>query len=829
MFEELEQIYDNIKNQFNIYEIGRQISEFVINKFDAEGCEIKLLEENNVFSRIHFALKNENGILHDQDEIDRLFGVKRTPVDNSLIGHCVKTDEKYCWIGKDESFTEWVHKQKEVPVHIISALKYLENMPNKTINNFIVLPIILPNDRRMSETYSARVVFHIFNLCNGILDESSIKNCVQKIEKIFNYISVIIFNAIFYNRARDEININRTIEMISRTSGNIDDVLEKTAMVFAQKLSAPLSTIWFPDPDLGMLVLHSFHIKPGESNVPINEERLKEVIETKAPKVLKAENCLIGQLLYDKNLPWVKERNLNDLASKKYKWDAIKSELETDQFVALPIRDKDSLLAIIVLHPTLIERDFEKIPLSFFRSYTNQISITLKYFNVKTFSDKARQLSEKLTPLVKKREEIFYNELVYKIMEVIDAEACSIFEAKGGDSTEKGIYLKATTDKREIIKKKIGTKIYDIDSRSITGNVTITGKPIIVYEVDRVHEFIPEIESISREFMEKTVSPLHYSYIAIPIPGGKQNFDDKNASALILRCINKKAKRGLTGFFNVEDRDLLNYVGVVLEYFKKVLGVLYERNALIDLIIHEIENPIVSIRGKIDAINEERQQDSHFDRIYLKTKLKDIEEMASLLKGWASNMGLLNQLLQDKPVSPAREWISLWSEIIKHVIYWMAPIFNEKGISPQKIIQVIMPQDKSEGKSEGGPKFNKFMKVFADKDHLRQVFYNLLSNAIKYKVKDKPLKINIDLLEGEEFVIVKMEDWGVGISPVQKEEIFKMGFRGTYAEKSNIKGKGFGLWLCKKLLTLNGLDIRVGQCKNPTIFEVVIPIKHWKD
>jgi signal transduction histidine kinase len=818
MFEELEQLYNDIKNKLNISEIGEKVSDFIINKFDAEMCEIKFLEENNIFSRIHMGLKLNGKICNDQNLMDNLFGIKRSRVDNSLIGYCIQGEERFEWIGNNESFKEWIHKKKKVPVNKKSAERYLENMPSGTLNNFIVLPILIPNDRRISIMYSAKVCFHIFNLCDGSLDEEKIAQCIKNIDRIFNYLSMVMFNAIFYNRARDEIRINKTIEDISKESNNIDGILEKTVLDFAKKSNSPLATVWFPDHDLKLLVLHSFHINTRYSSIPINEEEIRRLIEINSLKVLKAEDSLIGQLFFNSDLLWVKEPDLKQPSFGKYNWKNVKAALKINQFIALPIRDKDSLIAIIGLHPNLSERKFEKIPLSYFRSFTSQVSTPLKYFIAKNFSDNAKKLSEKLTPLIKKREEIFYNELVYKIMEVIGAEACSVFEVRGGDDSERGIYLKATTDKRDKAKKKIGTKIYNIDSNSITGHVAKTGKPIIVYDVERVQELIPEIQSMSKYFMEKTIAPLHTAYLAVPIPGDKLDFGDRNISSLIIRCINKKARRSFTGFFSVDDKDLLKYVGIVLEYFRKVLEVLYERNDLIDLIIHEIENPIVSIRSKIDLINTERQRDKSFDKKILNKKLKDIEEMASLLTGWSGNMVLLNQLMQDKKISPTKEWTSLWPEVIKHVIYWMAPNFHEKNISPQEIVQNIMKK----------PIFDRRMQVHADKDHLRQVFYNLFSNAIKYRKKSTPFEIDIQLEEREGEIALKVKDWGVGVPDEDKDQIFQMGFRSNYAKKSNIKGKGFGLWLCKMLLESNGLDIKVAHCENPTTFEVSIPLKYWR-
>jgi signal transduction histidine kinase len=117
--------------------------------------------------------------------------------------------------------------------------------------------------------------------------------------------------------------------------------------------------------------------------------------------------------------------------------------------------------------------------------------------------------------------------------------------------------------------------------------------------------------------------------------------------------------------------------------------------------------------------------------------------------------------------------------------------------------------------------------VYVDMDQMRQVFYNLLSNAIKYKKRNEIPNISIEAKERDRQLIVEVKDWGVGICSEDMGEIFKMGVLGNYAKKSNIKGKGFGLWVCKELLVSNHLNIQVRQCFDPTILAITIPTNYW--
>jgi signal transduction histidine kinase len=310
--------------------------------------------------------------------------------------------------------------------------------------------------------------------------------------------------------------------------------------------------------------------------------------------------------------------------------------------------------------------------------------------------------------------------------------------------------------------------------------------------------------------MEITDRP-HKSYIAVSIPGGKQNYNDKSTSTLIIRCINKKAgpNRTLTELFSVDDKHLLNYVGAILESFQKVIEVLYERNDLIDLIIHETENPILGIRGILDTIKHKRTNRTLTEE-RLDEKLKEIDILSLLLKGWMSNMDFLNQLMQGKQLQINREEALLWHDIIKHTIYGMTPKLVIFGLNAKEI---------------KGKNIERNLVINADNDHLKQVFYNLIVNALKYKKLNQNPDITIEFEEREEETAVKIIDWGVGVKVEHKEKIFERGFRSRYARKHNVKGKGFGLWLCKEFLESNGLKIYLSKCKDPTVFEVIIPNK----
>jgi len=81
-----------------------------------------------------------------------------------------------------------------------------------------------------------------------------------------------------------------------------------------------------------------------------------------------------------------------------------------------------------------------------------------------------------------------------------------------------------------------------------------------------------------------------------------------------------------------------------------------------------------------------------------------------------------------------------------------------------------------------------------DKKQMYLIVYNLLSNAIKFSSISSKVEIRL-IVESKDFII-EVSDQGIGIQPEEKDEIFRMFFRGTNAK--NIPGIGLGLSIVKR-------------------------------
>ena len=100
--------------------------------------------------------------------------------------------------------------------------------------------------------------------------------------------------------------------------------------------------------------------------------------------------------------------------------------------------------------------------------------------------------------------------------------------------------------------------------------------------------------------------------------------------------------------------------------------------------------------------------------------------------------------------------------------------------------------------------FNTSEIIFSRKN-LRSIVFNLLSNAIKYKKTDEPLKILITTEKKSGYVILSINDNGLGIDKLHHKTVFNKFSR----INANVEGTGMGLYIVSRMLSDKGGKIEV--------------------
>ncbi len=105
---------------------------------------------------------------------------------------------------------------------------------------------------------------------------------------------------------------------------------------------------------------------------------------------------------------------------------------------------------------------------------------------------------------------------------------------------------------------------------------------------------------------------------------------------------------------------------------------------------------------------------------------------------------------------------------------------------------------------------------FSEKN-LRSIVYNLVSNAIKYRSPNRSPKVSVQCRVEKEFMVLTVQDNGLGLNPEQQEHLFTM-FQRFH---DHVEGTGIGLYMVKKIVNNAGGKIEVeSQVGEGTVFKV---------
>ena len=111
--------------------------------------------------------------------------------------------------------------------------------------------------------------------------------------------------------------------------------------------------------------------------------------------------------------------------------------------------------------------------------------------------------------------------------------------------------------------------------------------------------------------------------------------------------------------------------------------------------------------------------------------------------------------------------------------------------------------------------------VLTNRVYLKNIYYNLLSNSIKYRSNKRKLKINISLIDGKNFFILKVEDNGIGFNQKKYKDLIFKSFKQI---NDSAEGKGLGLSLIDTQVKMLGGNIKVlSAVDKGTSFTIQLP------
>lgn len=268
-----------------------------------------------------------------------------------------------------------------------------------------------------------------------------------------------------------------------------------------------------------------------------------------------------------------------------------------------------------------------------------------------------------------------------------------------------------------------------------------------------------------------------------------------------LNEINEVAKKMANGQFSerIEKRyndeigelsDTLNYMaGEIVETTKL-------KNDFISSISHELRTPLTSIKGWGETILTGGLDDKTETELGLKIIIKETTRLAEMVE----------ELLDFSRIESGRITLHLEPVDIESVLSDIVHMFRHRGKNEGVIIEYIHPVFVPE--------------IIADQNRLRQVFINIIDNAIKFTESEKKVTVSID--SDDEFIIIKVNDEGIGISEEDLPRVKEKFFKGT----SKKSGSGIGLAVSNEIIKLHNGSFEIeSEVDIGTTMIITLPIE----
>jgi two-component system, OmpR family, manganese sensing sensor histidine kinase len=216
---------------------------------------------------------------------------------------------------------------------------------------------------------------------------------------------------------------------------------------------------------------------------------------------------------------------------------------------------------------------------------------------------------------------------------------------------------------------------------------------------------------------------------------------------------------------------------------------------------HELRSPLTAIKTSIDVILK------HPERIHP----KDARKLSAIASATNQMIQLVEDLLllaRSTAVNPELSSVEL------------KPILLDKVL--QDLIALLEPQAQSRKitlKSHLTPG----LIVLGDTSKLNRLFSNLLENALQYTPSDGTVALTLGRVN--RFVIVSIEDTGMGIAPERLKLVFQRFWRADRARSYRSGGQGLGLSIAQAIAQQHDGEITVSSKEGVgSCFRVRLPL-----
>jgi two-component system phosphate regulon sensor histidine kinase PhoR len=213
-------------------------------------------------------------------------------------------------------------------------------------------------------------------------------------------------------------------------------------------------------------------------------------------------------------------------------------------------------------------------------------------------------------------------------------------------------------------------------------------------------------------------------------------------------------------------------------------------------ISHELKTPLSVVKGYLETLSEEWDEDPAKTREYLEILRRQADRMQNIV----SDLLQLSRI--ESGTDPIRKEPIQIKDHIEKIILSLTPMAKKKTIAL----------------TFSGKDFC----FWADPEKMTRALSNLLDNALKYTPTGG--RVEVTASDDAETVMIEIADTGIGIPKVDQTRIFERFYRVDRARSRDLGGTGLGLSIVKHIVEAHEGKISVhSEMGKGTRFAILLP------
>lgn len=196
------------------------------------------------------------------------------------------------------------------------------------------------------------------------------------------------------------------------------------------------------------------------------------------------------------------------------------------------------------------------------------------------------------------------------------------------------------------------------------------------------------------------------------------------------------------------------------------------KTEFMNIAAHELKSPVTPIKGYLDLIIHDEATSEQVKK-WAKISLRNAERLLLLVNDILDVARLDSDTMRFdiEKVDPM--------ELLTEIAEDMRPAVEDKHLE----LCLDLPQE--------------LPPIMGDRHRLSQVLKNLMVNAIKFTDEGH---IAIKVREDGKYLLIEVEDTGIGISTNDQQKIFTKFYQAYTADDRRHEGTGLGLFICKQII-----------------------------